>query len=138
MVHALEEIRRTLIPDGVLIDLRPVSDRWPVELVLDRTNREMGRLIDIPAGLAVDEAANNAFKEVARRGWFICESEQIFPFFYYWDTPEEMKEHIKEKWSFMQLEDSIYSALENVWSSGSTYRRVRVQVRMLLTRWRKG
>jgi len=32
MVHALDEIRRTLKPNGILIDLRPVEDNWPVEV----------------------------------------------------------------------------------------------------------
>ncbi len=138
MVHALEEIRRILIPGGVMIDLRPLADRWPVEVISDRTHHELGRLTDLPAGLADDEAANNAIKESARRGWFVLESELNFPFFYYWDTPEEMQEHIHEKWGdFMQMADQVYSETQKAWATAGADRRVRVQAKMLLTRWRK-
>ena len=137
-MHALEEIRRILVPEGILIDLRPVADRWPVELSSDRAVRKLGWITDLPTGLADDEAANNAFKEIARRGTFVCESNEYFRFFYYWDTPEEMREHIQEKWAdFMKLEEDSYSAVQNAWATAGADRRVRVRLKMLLARWRK-
>ena len=41
MVHALEEIHRTLRPGGLLIDLRPLLDRWPVEVAWQNGYREI-------------------------------------------------------------------------------------------------
>ena len=41
MVHALEEIRRVLLPGGILIDLRPLADRWRVEVVSGAGIQEM-------------------------------------------------------------------------------------------------
>jgi hypothetical protein len=138
MVHALEEIRRTLKPEGVMIDLRPLADRWNVELVSERMRQVMGRLTDLPAGLADDEAANNAIQEAALRGWFLLESEQSFPFFYYWDTPQEMMEYIQEEWNdFIQMEQPIYSATHKTWESAGAGVQVRVRVKMHLARWRK-
>jgi hypothetical protein len=60
MVHALEEIRRILVPAGILIDLRPMAGSWPVQVVSERAQREVGRLIDLPAGLADYKASNRA------------------------------------------------------------------------------
>ena len=138
MVHALEEIRRTLIPGGVLLDLRPLADRWPVEVKSGRADHEIGRLTDLPTGLADDESANNAIKEASAKGWFVRESEQIFSLFYYWETPEEMREHIKEKWAdFLQLEEVVFLASKSAWASAGADRRVRIRMKMLLTRWRK-
>lgn len=138
MVHALEEIRRVLIPGGVLIDLRPLADRWPVQVVLGEMQVGVGRIKDLPAGLADDQAANNAIQEAARLGWFVLESELKFPFFYYWDSPEEMLEHIREKWGdFMQVEEQVYSETQKAWANARADRQVRVQAKMLLTRWRK-
>jgi hypothetical protein len=138
MVHALEEIRRTLAPKGLLIDLRPLADRWLVELVSGRAPLEMGRMTDLPAGLADDQAANDAIQTAARRGWFVLESDLSFPFYYYWETPEEMLEHIQEKWGdYMQLDPQVYSALQNAWAGLGTDRRVRVKVKMHLASWRK-
>lgn len=137
-MHALDEIWRTLVLDGVLIDLRPLADRWPVEVTSDNTYREIGRLTDLPTGLADDAAANNAFKDASQQGWFVRENEQIFPFFYYWETPEEMREYIKEKWTdFMRLEEDIFFATQSVWKTTVAGRRVRVRLKMLLTSWRK-
>ena len=41
MVHALAEIRRVLVSDGVLIDLRPLADQWPVEVASLREVQEV-------------------------------------------------------------------------------------------------
>ncbi len=138
MVHALEEIRRVLIHGGVLIDLRPLADRWPVQVVSGDMQVGAGRIKDLPAGLADDQAANNAIQEAARLGWFVLESELNFPFFYYWDSPEEMLEHIREKWGdFMQVEEQVYSETQKAWENVGADRQVRVQAKMDLTRWRK-
>jgi hypothetical protein len=138
MVHALEEIQRTLIPNGVLIDLRPLLDKWSLQAISGQTHYEIGRLTDLPAGLADDEAANNAIMEASRRGWFILEGEQSYPLFYYWDTPEEMREHLQENWSnFSLLEDRVYTATQDAWEALGTDRRVGIQLKMHLSRWRK-
>jgi hypothetical protein len=95
-------------------------------------------LTDLPSGLADDEAANNAIKEAASRGWFTHESERIFPFFYYWDTPKEMGEYIQKEWTdFMQLEEETFSAAQFAWAAAAANCRVRVRFKMLLTCWRK-
>ena len=138
MVHALEEIRRTLVPEGVLIDLRPLADRWPVEVTSGRLCHPIGRLTDLPAGLADDEAAENAVLEAVRQGWFRRELKQTFPFFYYWETPEEMRAYLREKWvDFVRLEEAEYSSAESTWAATGADGRVRVKLKMLLTRWRK-
>ena len=97
MVHALDEIRRTLKPNGILIDLRPVEENWLVEVNASTGNQAAGRLNDMPMGLADDEAAFKAMREVESRRWFIKEKEEEFAFFYYWDTPSEMKEFMEER-----------------------------------------
>ena len=33
MVHALKEIWRVLVLDGIMIDLRPFADNWPLAVV---------------------------------------------------------------------------------------------------------
>lgn len=137
-MHALEEIRRTLVPEGILVDLRPLAAQWPVEIVAADGIRVMGRLTDLPAGLSDDEASNQAVEETARRGWFIQEEEQIFPAYLYWDAPDEMAVYMAERWSdFVKLEDPILAAAQSAWEAAGVDRRVRVRLKMLLTRWRK-
>jgi hypothetical protein len=138
MVHALEEIQRTLVPEGILLDLRPLADQWPVEIVTRSRTRVMGRVSDLPPGLADDEASNQAVEEAARRGWFVREEEQIFPAYLYWDTPDEMAAYMAERWSdFVKLEEDTLEAAQSTWVASGKEKRVRIRLKMLLTRWRK-
>jgi hypothetical protein len=138
MVHALDEIRRTLKLNGTLIDLRPVEDNWLVEVNASTGTQAAGRLSDTPMGVADDEAAFNAMREVESRRWFIKEKEQEFAFFYYWDTPSEMKTFMEEEWvDFEKIDDEVYAKTKSLWSQANADARVRVRVKMLITRWRK-
>ncbi|MBV6396826.1 MAG: hypothetical protein HFACDABA_02428 [Anaerolineales bacterium] len=138
MVHALGEIHRTLKPNGTLIDLRPVEDNWTVEIPSSSGLQIAGRLTDMPIGIADDEAAFAAMKEAESRGWFVREKEEEFAFFYYWDRPSEMKEWIEEEWdTFEKIEEDVYRKTQALWASANADARVRVRVKMLITRWRK-
>jgi hypothetical protein len=138
MVHALEEIKRSLGPNGTLIDLRPLADRWPVEVTTVEAVHETGRLTDLPAGLSDDEAANSAMEETARLGWFIRQEEHIFQMYIYWDDPQEMSTYMSERWAdFVKLETETLQATQLAWEETNEEKHVRIQMKMLLTRWRK-
>jgi len=138
MVHALDEIRRTLKPNGILIDLRPVEDNWLVEIASQQEVQVAGCLTDMPVGKADDEAAFRAMSEVESRGWFVKEHEEEFAFFYYWDTPSEMKEFMEQEWEdFEKIEEDVYHAAQSLWSLANADASVRVRVKMLITSWKK-
>ena len=138
MVHALSEIRRVLVPDGVLIDLRPLGERWPIEVVSSSTIKETGRVMDLPEQLNSDVAANEAMQEVERRSWFSRDQEEYFPFFYSWDTPSELEEFIEEDWSdFIELDEEAKKSTRSAWALGDADSRVRVRMKVLMTRWNK-
>ncbi|MBK7450861.1 MAG: hypothetical protein IPP55_19750 [Anaerolineales bacterium] len=138
MVHALSEIHRTLKPNGTLLDLRPLEDSWSVEVVSGAGWQASGRLSDMPIGVADDAAANEAMREVESRGWFIQKKMEEFPFFYYWDTPSEMKEFMEEEWEdFEKLEEDVYRKTASLWASSGADARVRVRVKMLSVVWEK-
>ena len=137
MVHALSEIRRTLKPDGILLDLRPVEDNWTVEIPSSSDLKIAGRLTDMPIGIADDAAAFAAMRDVESRGWFINERSEEFAFFYYWNTPSEMKEWIDAEWDdFEKIEEDVYRKAQSLWASANADARVRVRVKMSITRWR--
>lgn len=138
MVHALQEIHRVLARGGVLIDLRPVEERWPVEVVSASACVAAGRLIDLPEALADDEAASRALSEVEMRGLFVREAEESFPYFYTWDRPSEMKEFMETEWEgFEKLDEEVLRAVQSRWASGGAEALVRVRVKMLITKWKK-
>jgi hypothetical protein len=137
MVHALHEIHRTLTPNGILIDLRPVEDNWSVEVHSAAGLQIAGYLTDMPMGKSDDEAAFAAMREAESKGWFTREDEEEFAFFYYWDTPSEMKEWMDEEWEdFEKIEEDVYRKTKALWASANADARVRVRVKMLITRWK--
>lgn len=138
MVHALSEIRRVLVPDGILIDLRPMLDRWQVQVVSARQVQDTGRLMDFPSGLADDKAADQAMAKAEQDGWFAREDEEFFLIDYSWDTPREMEEWIQDEWhDFIDLDEETRKATRSAWAVGDADSLVRVRVKMLITRWRK-
>jgi hypothetical protein len=138
MVHALDEIRRTLKPNGILIDLRPVQDHWTIEVASQKEIQVAGRLTDVPDGQEDDAAAFRAMRAVESKGWFTKAREEEFAFFYYWDTPSEMKEFVDNEWdNFEKIEDDVYRAARSLWAQANADARTRVRVKMLITRWEK-
>ena len=138
MVHALDEIHRVLVPDGILIDLRPICDSWKVEVFSARETQEAGRVTDLPLGLEDDEAANQAMKNAESRGWFKHETETFFSLHYVWDTPREMEQWIDKEWTnFIFLGEEARRTARSLWTISDADSRVRVRAKMLITRWRK-
>jgi len=138
MVHALSEIRRTLKPGGILIDLRPFGDAWPVEVASSTGHLVAGHLTDMPTGVADDAAAFAAMTDAESRGWFVRETEDEFAFFYYWDRPSEMKEWMDAEWKdFVEIGEDAYQKTKALWASANADARVRVRVKMTITRWRR-
>ena len=138
MVHALDEIRTVIKPNGILIDLRPVEANWSVEVSSSTGYQLAGRLNDMPAGIADDEAAFKAMREVESRKWYIKEKEEEFSFFYYWDTPSEMKDFMEDEWEdFEKLEDDVFQKTKSLWALANADARVRVRMKMLITKWKR-
>jgi len=137
MVHALSEIRRVLIPNGILIDLRPLLDRWSIEVVSAREIKETGRVQDFPLGLADDESANKSLTQAGQNGWFNRNREEYFSYSYSWDTPKEMEAWIEEEWEgFIGMDEETIRATRSAWALGDADTRVRLNVKMLITQWK--
>jgi hypothetical protein len=138
MVHALDEIRRTLKPHGILIDLRPVESNWSVEVASSASYQLAGRLKDMPVGLADDEAAFKAMREAESRRWYIKEKEEEFGFFYYWDMPSEMKVFMETEWEdFEKMEEDVFQKTKSLWAVANADARVRIRMKMLITKWKR-
>lgn len=137
MVHALSEIRRVLVMDGIMIDLRPVSSRWPIEVISARGVRGIGHLQDHDPCIKDDEAANRSMTRAEQQGWFIREAEDFFPMIYSWDTPSEMEKWIETEWSdSILLDEESKQATRSAWATADADARVQIKANMLITRWR--
>ena len=137
-MHALNEIRRILVPNGILIDLRPIQGYRIVEVVSGDEVQEIGHIQDFPVCLAEYAASNQAIQESKSRSWFVKEAGDEFFLFYYWDTPSEMKEYIDTEWEHSRkLEDHVYQTAQSIWAVSDADARLRAKMNMLIHRWRK-
>src|SRR5512139_4342521 len=118
MVHALEEIHRVLVPGGILLDLRPIADRWPIEIVQNGNPFETGRMTDLQAGIDADLAANQAIEEIIRRGRFEKTKNVTFYLFDYWNDPDEMSKDLTERWADdLKMEENVEKATRTAWTA---------------------
>jgi hypothetical protein len=138
MVHALHEMERILAPRGLLLDLRPLLDRWPLEVAWSNGFREAGRATDLAEPLADDMAADAAFAEHAPSVRLVREQRDEFPLFYYWDTPKEMQGYIADEWSdVIAVDERVWAGLRTAWATANPDARVRMRMKMQITRYRK-
>ena len=137
MVHALREIWRVLAPEGTLIDLRPLSARWPVEVVVGQQAAVAG-LVDDSPGTPLDKAANQSLEQAAREGLFTREREGSFKYLWYWDTPDEMKAYLEENWApDAILPEEVLAEARRLVSEAGEGGQARIRLHMIISRWRK-
>lgn len=89
MGHALQNIRDVLTTDGILVDLRPVSGRLPLDLVTTDGAVSMGE-IDARGMQSDDGAADRAVEAAVGRGWFDPIDAAPCELFVYWGDIDEM------------------------------------------------
>ena len=95
MVHALEEIRRLLKPNGALIDIHPVSEPSRIEI-------RQAKKVDLVGILSVRqwcfefEQADIALAEIIQRGRFSVERNALFDLPTYYTSAAELGTDLKE------------------------------------------
>ncbi len=97
MVHALKQAWRVLVPNGVMIDVRPLSVDMPVEVVYPGGSDLAGRADPSP-DLKYDIAADKAVFSVLKDGLFQLTDLDLFEFVYYWKTYHGMVVDFAERW----------------------------------------
>ncbi len=138
MVHAVKEIHRVLAPGGILLDVRPLGDRWRVEVVSSREIKPTGAVTDLPLQTEGDRSANESMEQARDNQLFDREQEELFPYHYSWDTPGELEQFIAEDWQeFIELDEQTKRDTRSAWAVGDADTRVRIKMNVLISRWRK-
>jgi hypothetical protein len=138
MVHALREIWRVLAPDSLLLDLRPLSGAWPVEVVSAGGVMVTGHVDESDAArVADDRAADAALAAVAQAGLFARERDGAFDFSWYWDSLGEAQAHIAEKWPEARVPEEVLAETQRQMARAGDGARVRATARVVISRWRR-
>ena len=94
MVHALRDSWRVLGVEGILIDLRPLSTRFPIDAVTASHEFRLGEG-DATARIDDDRAADLATLDLVRAGWLTPLRHMEFDIRYYWHTTDEMADFLR-------------------------------------------
>src|SRR5574341_56289 len=136
MVHALKDIWRVLAPDSLLLDLRPLSGAWPVEVVSAGGVTVTGH-VDESADVADDRAADAALATVAQAGLFARERDGGFDFRWYWDSLDEAQAYIAEKWTEARVSEELLAKTRRQMARAGEGARVRASAQVVISRWRR-
>jgi hypothetical protein len=90
MVDALQEVCRVVVPGGIVVDLRPMSARYRLEVVTDAVATAVAE-IEAYEAQDDDNAADAAVRHAVSQGWLLPGGGIQFDFEFYWDTVVEMK-----------------------------------------------
>jgi hypothetical protein len=138
MVHALREVKRLLRKSGAMIDLRPISDDWSVDVISARETRSAGMVSALPEDRESDAASNRAVETAAEEGWFERQHGEFFSFRYYWDSPSELQEYVEAEWAdWVVIPDDLWPTIRSVWAVADADARLRIEMKMLITHWQK-
>lgn len=107
MVHALRQLVRVLKPRGTLIDIRPDRFSHPRQgrpalptLYYRSTHGDLaaGRLGKTASNLRRHRAATRVMHEAVRRGVFVLEVTEAFPFRYHFRDLATLDAFLKVRW----------------------------------------
>ncbi len=137
MVHALEQVWRVLAPGGWMLDLRPLSADWPLEVIV-ADEPVLAGTVDGSPSLPDEVAANAATADLVERGLFARETRTLFEFVYYWPTLAEMKTFAANTWAKSAIvPKATQSQARRLVRSASGPTQIRVRRTMEIVRYRR-
>ncbi|MCA9881905.1 MAG: hypothetical protein H6670_14900 [Anaerolineaceae bacterium] len=136
MVHALQEVHRVLVPDGYMIDLRPVGIEYALEVVAGEQVISVGNA-DAAGRAARDQAANQAVEQIQALGLFIQEAHTPFSLYTYFPSPIDYSEHLLERGGSTQIEDDTLANAVREFEKAGTNAQFRARHSMIISRYCK-
>jgi hypothetical protein len=94
MVHALSDARRVLVPDGTLVDLRPLSASFPIDAIVGSEAIRVGEA-GAASGPDDDRAADRSIRTQVEGGWLVPRHHAHFDIHFYWDSTAAMADYMR-------------------------------------------
>jgi hypothetical protein len=137
MVHALKEAHRVLVPQGTMVDVRPLSVDVPLEILCEG-GRESAGMIDTSPDIELDIAADKAIESILIERIFIESSQDFFDFAYYWKTIKDMEEDLEEFWKDdVILPEAVTQRAHKLMNKRRSQTQIRVGLQMKLGKYEK-
>lgn len=136
MVHALKEIWRVLVPGGILLDLRPLPAKWPLEIVADRQVRMAGFMDESPS-VPHHVASQEALAQVVSEGEFLRERQGSYDRIYDYDSLNEMKDRVDQSRDLMSLPPAVWIEAQRLAAGCGQDVKARIRIRTIIGRYPK-
>lgn len=136
MVHALEEIWRTLKPSGFLLDLRPLHNDRPLAVVTDKQMIALAP-IDESSELVRDRDSAAAINRVVQDGRFVRNRQITFDHAWYWDDVPDMLTYFDNRNPPTILPDEQLADIQQQHQLAGASARLRMTLTMTIGRYRK-
>jgi hypothetical protein len=137
MVHALNEAHRILIPQGIMIDVRPLSVDVPLEVIYQGGGESAG-MIDMSPDIELDRAADRAIESVLTDQLYRESWVENFDFPYYWKTFRDMKVDLDEYWmTDVIIPEEVLQRARILFRKRRPQTQILVRVRMKLGKYEK-
>lgn len=137
MVHALNEAWRVLVPQGNMIDVRPLSIDVPLEIIF-KGGRESAGMVDMSPDLKYDIAADKAIDIVLDEAIFREIKVEYFDFALYWKTFHGMMADFEDRWKDeIILADEVIQRAKSLYKERRPKVKFRLGMRMKLSKYEK-
>ncbi len=137
MVHALEEAWRVLMPQGIMIDLRPLPIDVPLEIVYEGGYEAAG-MVDMSLDWEFDVAPDKAIERVLEEGIFVQTMLETFGYAFYWRTFHGMVVDLDENWKGdLVVPDDVLKNARKIYLANRPKSHLRLPLKMKLGGYEK-
>jgi len=120
-----------------MVDIRPISVRWPVAVIAAGQTTQAGIVEDT---LRLDDirAANRALQQLVRQRWYDIERIEYFDYRWYWDTLAEMVAYLDERWyARLRVSQMTFARVETLLAAADSGAQICLSRRMVIGRYAK-
>lgn len=136
MVHALEIVHGLLAPEGVLLDIHPISEPPRLEVRLGAALHLAGWLHETDEAVEYDQA-DAALATAVARGLYAHDGQRLFRFTTHSDSLEELRAHLAREWTDAVIDDGTAARIEELLRAPTRDRALLLHETARLTRLRR-